>query len=365
MMMTRRIMFTLLLVLPSIAGAQEEPAPPAQPIVAVSGMLDAYVSFNPDRGSDNMQTNSLHAFDQFANGMSFSYAEIVLEKSAAPVGARIDLGFGPTADVVGGSDSEPMRHIQQAYLDWKPTDRVLIRIGKRVTHHGLEVIETPVNWNYTHGLLFTWAIPFTETGVSVTWAASPKVDLSLYVVNGLNDTIDGNEFKAPSVQATVRPTGAVTVIGTYTVLNELDGAQGEILDFGDSLQLAEVVAIAQLGPKWQVAVDAVAALDLSVAGGDRGLFALAAYARVAALANTFVALRGEVLRDGESGTLTLPGDMPATVVEGTGSLSVAPAKGLLLSLDARVDHCVDGPPLDPMMGAMTQFTMTVGAVAAF
>jgi hypothetical protein len=66
------------------------------------------------------------------------------------------------------SGSATWRHIQQAYLT-ATKDKLTFDFGKFVTPLGAEVIETKDNWNYTRGLLFTWAIPFTHLGARATY----------------------------------------------------------------------------------------------------------------------------------------------------------------------------------------------------
>lgn len=50
--------------------------------------------------------------------------------------------------------------------------------------HGAEVIEAKDNFNYSRGLLFNFAIPFTHTGLMVGYPFSDKLSANFYVVNG-------------------------------------------------------------------------------------------------------------------------------------------------------------------------------------
>src|SRR5262245_21976093 len=73
------------------AATVTETTPPAGPAIAgihISALLDSYWSFNPARGATNSGPSELHAFDAFTNDLSFSYAEVALEKLADPVGFR-------------------------------------------------------------------------------------------------------------------------------------------------------------------------------------------------------------------------------------------------------------------------------------
>jgi hypothetical protein len=344
----------------------------AEAPIAVNGSVDAYVSVNPNRGADSSAPNDLHAFDLYANDLSFSYAEVVLERAPEPVGFRLDLGFGPTTDVVNatsaalGEGYDLMRNVQQAYAVWKASPRVTLKFGKMVTPFGLEVIETQGNWNYTHGLLFSWALPFTHTGLHATVSPIAELDVSLFVVNGLNNTLDGNEFKSPGLQVVGRPAPTLTLVASYMAFNEQPGQLGELGDFGDAVQLFDVIAVWNAAPILDLALELTAGLDGSL-DEDATFAAAALYGRVRTSEHTHAALRGELFADSASPTLGILG-VDGDVVEATATFSYAPAKGLLLRVEGRVDQGLagfapftdaDGNPVE------TQVTTTFGAVAAF
>lgn len=332
----------LLLVLLSSPLLSPPDACAADPI-AVTGSLDAYVSLNPEGD------NSLRAFDTYANELSFSYAELVLERAASPVGFRLDLGFGPTADIVNATDGEVMRHVQQAFATWRASDRVSFRFGKTVTPFGFEVIETQANWCYSQGLLFSWAIPFTQTGVAMTVTPVGQLDVTVAVVNGKDNTLDANEFKSPIVQLVGRPHGRVALTATYGLFNERAGEEGEILDLGAAVHLVDVIATFALSGALDLALEGVLGVEPGTSHGGAALFA-----RWRPTARLQAALRGEWFHDGTGMTFGLPDDA-GDIFSATGTMGYAPAAGLLLRAEARVD-AGDLP---------RQTTFTLGAVASF
>lgn len=383
--MRTQLIALVVLVAPAVAAAEDPaaPAPEAAPEagvaksvtvggVAVTGSVDAYVSVNPTRDATNGAPNELHAFDTFTNDLSFSYAEIALERPAAPVGFRIDLGFGPTADTVNATDAalgggnDVMRHIQQAYVAWQASPKLSLRFGKMVTPFGFEVIETQANWTYTQSLLFTWAIPFTHTGIALGWAVSDRVDVTFWLTNGVNNTVDTNDFKAPAVSVAVRPAEGVTVVASYGVFNELAGAG--IGDFGEALHLLDATVAWAPTAALELALNSDVGID-TAGDGDQVYWGAAAYARWHAGKRTNLALRAEYFEDSASPTLgLLPAD--GDLVEATATVSYAPADGLLLRAEARLDHALgDFRPFmgeDGTPGARAdQFTLTFSGVAAF
>ncbi|HET9992672.1 MAG TPA: outer membrane beta-barrel protein, partial [Kofleriaceae bacterium] len=214
--------------------------------ITVSGSLDAYATFNPARTASSSGPNDLYVFETQANGASVSLAKIALERKAAPVGFRLDVGFGSTIDVVNSTDAaaghDVMRNLEQAFVSWAATPSLTLKAGKMVTHHGMEVIESQANWNYTHSLLFTWAIPFTQTGIAADWAVNDKLEATLFVVNGLNNTFEGNAFKSPGLQVIYKPSSALTLTQNFSAFNEQPGDAGGLTRFDLAVYLFDTVA---------------------------------------------------------------------------------------------------------------------------
>ncbi|HSN27334.1 MAG TPA: outer membrane beta-barrel protein [Kofleriaceae bacterium] len=352
---------------------------PAGPLtfagITISGSLDAYATLNPARGATNAAPNDLYVFETQANGASVSLAKIALERKAAPVGFRLDVGFGQTIDIVNATDTaagmghDIMRNLEQAYISWAATKSLTLKIGKMVTHHGMEVIESQSNWNYTHSLLFSYAIPFTQTGIAVDWVASDKLEATLFVVNGLNNTFEGNAFKSPGAQIIYKPTAEVTLIQNFSAFNEQPGDAGGLTRFDNAVYLFDTVAMYAPSAALELGLNSDIAYDATLPS-DKILGGAAAYARWHA--NDKIALSGrtELFHDNSSPTLGLPLGMKGNIGEATATFSYAPSAGLLLRTEARVDRAFgDFKPFTDKAGtAMSsaqQATFILGAVAAF
>ena len=169
----------------------------------VTGFVDVYYGYN-----FNETDPLLRSFDVQHNTFSLGVAEIAFEKAPGAdsrVGARIDLNFGKTADLVAAFEPEPggpeiYKYIQQAYLSVLAGDKLTLDVGKFVTPIGAEVIESADNWNYTRSTLFGYAIPFYHTGVRATFAASEEVSLSGFALNGWNNGFETNSNKTFAVE---------------------------------------------------------------------------------------------------------------------------------------------------------------------
>jgi hypothetical protein len=190
--------------------------------VEVSGFIDGYYSYNFNKPAG--RTNVLRNFDTRHNQFALNLAEIVFEKKPDPsnsrVGFRLDLDFGPATDLVHASEpggSEVYKVIQQAYGSYlAPVGSGLqIDVGKFVTSHGAEVIETKDNWNYSRGLLFAWAIPYYHTGVRAKYAFNSKVNVMGMLVNGWNNVEENNGGKTVGLMLGLNPTAKLSIVQNY------------------------------------------------------------------------------------------------------------------------------------------------------
>ncbi|MBV8761543.1 MAG: porin [Deltaproteobacteria bacterium] len=343
--------------------------------ITITGLLDAYATINPARGATNAAPNDLYVFETQANGASISLAKIALERKAAPVGFRLDVGFGQTIDIVNATDTasgmghDITRNLEQAYVSWAASKTVTLKIGKMVTHHGIEVIESPSNWNYSHSLLFSYAIPFTQTGIALDWVASDVLETTLFVVNGLNNTFEGNAFKSPGAQVIYKPTGEVTLIQNFSAFNEAPGDAGGLTRFDNAVYLFDTVATYTPSAALELGVNSDVAYDATLPS-DAFLGGAAIYARWHANDKIALSGRGELFHDNASPTLGIPLPMKGNIAEGTGTFSYAPSNGLLLRTEARFDRGFGEfkPFTDKAGTAMSsaqQVTFILGAVAAF
>src|SRR6185436_5817285 len=160
-----------------------------------TGTIDGYYSYNwnkPQVPPGLARTNQLRAFDTKDQTFALNYGEIAVDYKPNNVGIHVDFGFGDAAEIVHAAEpagTDIWRHIQQAYVTGTH-GKFTVDFGKFVTPIGAEVIETKDNWNYSRGLLFTWAIPFYHFGGRATYAVNDKVTLAGYIVNGWNNVRD-------------------------------------------------------------------------------------------------------------------------------------------------------------------------------
>lgn len=335
-------------------GAAEEPVTPVVPQVEVLGFVDVYYGYNFNKVSPALRT-----FDVQHNAFSLSQTEIAFTKavsSASRLGFRVDVGFGKTADLVAAFEPEEggqgiYKNIQQAYLSALVGDKVTLDLGKFVTPVGAEVIESQDNWNYSRSVLFGYAIPFYHTGVRATFAASDKLSLAGFVLNGWNNSStfrDGRPGLA--VAATVKPTGKVTWIGNF-----MFGPEAAV-ENPDTRYLFDSTLTLALTPK----VSVMGNFDYGTEGPVKW-WGLAGYAKLQATDKWALAGRVEYLDDTE-GAFMLIGKKAQTF---TLTSDHVVAGDLKVRLEYRLDRADDFFTKSDGSTTSSQSGVNVGVVYVF
>ena len=191
----------------------------------ITAYIDGYYLYNLNKPAS--QTNQVRAFDVNHSEFSLNYAELVINKTADPVGFRADIGFGDTSRIVHAVEPAGVnlyQYLQQFYVTGVK-DKYTVDFGKFVTPHGAEVIETKDNWNYSRGVLFTWAIPFYHFGVRATAVVNDKVTVAAQVNNGWNNVKDNNPQKTGGFMVNLKH-GKLNFIQNYMFGKEQANAFG-------------------------------------------------------------------------------------------------------------------------------------------
>ncbi|HEX9019677.1 MAG TPA: porin [Nitrospirota bacterium] len=171
--------------------------------------------------------NNLRVFDHKANSFTLDLAQIVFARdpAASAIGYKVKLSAGETAKWIHarGLSGAPLTSpqsgegtdsidITEAYVSYTaPVGKGLrFDLGKMVTYFGAEVIEAIDNPNYSRSLLFDYAIPFTHTGLKMSYAFTDAVNASFHVVNGWDNATDNNTGKCVGVNINLTPSEKVS-----------------------------------------------------------------------------------------------------------------------------------------------------------
>ena len=106
---------------------------------------------------------------------------------------------------------------QQVYLQWAVPDDspalkgLSLKAGKFVTLLGAEVIEPWSNYNYSRSFLFSFAIPFTHTGVLATYPLTDKISITGGAVRGWDKVANNNRGWSAIGNITYTPTDMFSI----------------------------------------------------------------------------------------------------------------------------------------------------------
>jgi Putative beta-barrel porin-2, OmpL-like. bbp2 len=195
----------------------------------LGGML--YGSYLYNFNEPNDRENSLRSLDNEDNSITVDLFQLEIGKKG-PGGISFDskLDFGNTASRIGADwngdgdftgitgDSGDFE-IEEVYLKYAPewAKGGSVKLGKFVTLLGAEVIEAPLNMNYSRSFLFGFAIPFTHTGILFNAPLTDGLETNLGVVNGWDNVADNNDGKTflGNVAWTANEHFSVAVAGTF------------------------------------------------------------------------------------------------------------------------------------------------------
>ncbi len=215
--------------------------------LGMSIYLQGGYTYNGNAGTvatnNDTEQNDLRVFDHKANSFVLDIAQIVFAKDPAlgNTGYKLKFSAGETAKWIhsrGLSGNDPNAippannaqvgpgtdsfDVTEAYVSYNAAIGKGLRfdLGKMVTYHGAEVIEAIDNPNYSRSLLFNYAIPFTHTGLKVSYAFSDALNASLHIVNGWDNSTDNNKGKTYGLSVGFTPAEAFS-----TTVNLMSGPE--------------------------------------------------------------------------------------------------------------------------------------------
>lgn len=223
----------LLLIGSSIVGAEEEAKPGPNPElpgwvneIDVHAFLSAGLvhDFNDPKSDVISQRFFDFRHDEFRVD-DFQFSLLKAAEAPGDAGFRFDLDVGSNIpDVIqsAGLFDDPNGEdidVRQAYVTYiAPLGNGLtIDFGKFITAFGLEVIEgwQGFNDNYSHSYDFSFAIPFTHTGLRLTYPVNDVFSLMFMAVNGWDKVDDNNDAKGFHGQIAFHPMENVQLYFNY------------------------------------------------------------------------------------------------------------------------------------------------------
>jgi hypothetical protein len=162
--------------------------------IAFSGHTDAYwgTVLNSSKKYATNYTSFTNSIQQLQLGMVSGK----LDFTKGDFFAAIDLGFGKRAKEFSYNDEGIASNLKQAYIAYNVSERLKVSAGKWATHIGYELLDAPLNRNYSMSYGFSYG-PFFHTGL--------KADIAINSTSGF-------------MIGWANPTDNLNAVGPYKVL---------------------------------------------------------------------------------------------------------------------------------------------------
>lgn len=174
--------------------------------ITIGGYASASVTYYPDTNGSKGQAGRSFDFEEQDPTINqiglFVERTVDVTKNQFDVGGRVEWIYGADARLIhstglfddDGVNDGPDEQFDpvQVYLDFAvPVGNGLrVRAGKFVTPAGYETINPTTTPLYSRGLLFTFLLPFTHTGVLGTYALNDSWSFDFGVVRGWDDALE-------------------------------------------------------------------------------------------------------------------------------------------------------------------------------
>jgi hypothetical protein len=277
-----------------------------KPKVTLSGYIDSYYlhAFNNPQSGTLMGIGgggTGRAFDRVADQFSLGLVQTKFSYSDSKSDLVIDLTFGPNAEL-GNFGNTPIHvtgsptlwvpsngyvsqlygtsaAIKQAYFTYKATSKLSFTVGQFGTHIGYEVIDAPVNYNYSLSNLFNNG-PFYHIGAKVNYVVNDKMALMAGLVNNWDNLFDNNKQKSVIAQVYLKPVDGFNIYLNYigghgddtyltTLATSPTSPQPYLQNYNRSL--FDLTAGYQVTPKFYLGLNAAYGMyNFNVAASDEG-----------------------------------------------------------------------------------------------
>lgn len=293
---------------PEVTTAEEESKLPFD----ISGFVDVYYQYSFIESP--VPTSFTEAYNAFALGM----ANLAFSKEMDKVGFMIDLGVGPRAEVANGFAGTTLSAIKQLYVTYAPTDWLKLTAGNFSTHVGYELIDAPLNVNYSMSYMFSYG-PFYHTGVKANFTFSESFGGMLGIFNDTDSKLDFTEGKHIGAQLSFTK-------GDFSgYLNYLGGKNVEADSIFPSItgHQVDLTAAYQLTEKFGLGLNATVRSNAPSEGDGTSWFGAALYAKYAFSDAFTFGFRGEYLGD-DDGLILGTTDNSVLALTFSGNLKAGP-----------------------------------------
>ena len=210
----------------------------------ISGHVDGYYRY--DFANTKEGTNNFTSFTNTQNKLALGMASVKMEKTLNKFSATLDLGYGKRAEEFSYNDKGLLTIIKQAYVSYNITERLKITVGKWGTHVGYELLDAPLNRNYSMSYGFSYG-PFFHTGVKAEYALTGKSSIMVGIANPTDYVSTKSSSKVVVAQFATKLFDDKTAV----YANFLGGNTGSDNNFSQF----DLVVINTISSKWAINYD--------------------------------------------------------------------------------------------------------------
>lgn len=326
----------LLPLLPAAARAQA-PADTSSRLTW-SGFVDTYVAWDAGRPAslDRGVTTTAARHAEFNVNLAYVAAAYesrdVRGRLALQAGTSAQVNYAAEPRLGAASGPDLARLLQEAYAGVRLRDGLWVDAGIHFAPFGRESWISADNWTYTRSLIADHS-PYYQSGVRVSWQATPTLAAHLHLINGWQVISETNQDKAVagSLDWTYAPDAVLSWDG-FVGNEQPDSLPRRLRVFH------EVSWQGTLGER----LEAMASLDVGRQGGSAPGGGAATWWGTAVIGRwaltpgrAWVAARAEAYRDPER-VIVQPAEGGALVARGASvTLDVSPRRGVLWRLEGR------------------------------
>jgi hypothetical protein len=275
------------------------------------------------------------------NGFNLHWLGLDAAYDAGEFAATGSLRFGTAVPVYYGANRSDLgtENLTQAYVSWRPADKLNLDLGQFNTIYGAEVAESWKNLNYSRGALYYAMQPSHHTGLRINYAISDAVSLNGLIVNGANTVVDDNDKPSVGLQVAATPSDSFSLyagyLGAFEPSTDAD-LFSHFFDLVATVKAGDLTLV--LNGDYNITADAIA-----TAGGgfdNAAFFGISAAAGYQLSEMWGLALRFEHLGDSDNSLYGVPTASDVSVNTLTGTIDVKPVKGvanLIVRWDNRLE----------------------------
>jgi hypothetical protein len=284
----------------------------AQPVVTkspytIGGFVDTYFSWNLARPAS--RTNRLRNFDVTEHQFVVSAAEVDFQRTADPIGFRVELNVGGASDIIHAGSSESLKLVQQAYLTGViPVGAGLtVDAGKFFTHMGFETVKAKDNYNYSRSFLFAWATPYYHLGFRASYPILANFSATVLLSNGWNN-VEVNSGKTFGASLSYSPMPSLTLLANW-----LGGPEQPDSVSSEFRHVVEGIASLRVTDQLVISADGTYGTE-ALPSGTVTWKGIALYGQYGLTDNSALSLRGEVYSDPQGYTTALAQELKEVTV---------------------------------------------------